>query len=115
MGLKPADFDMLRRLIGPGDPDHRGPVEDSDYHADLDLLQDNLTNSSDLLFAQEFAAIETAVERTKNILSREKEGRRGNRDPLIYDLDWDEEAHLAQWYAIVAQTAGLPPVLASAI
>ena len=37
------------------------------------------------------------------------------RDPLLYDLDWDEDAGIAEWRAIVADTRSLPPTLAAAI
>jgi len=37
------------------------------------------------------------------------------RDPLVYDLDWDEDARLAEWRAIVDRTRELPPTLAAAI
>jgi hypothetical protein len=36
-------------------------------------------------------------------------------DLLIYDADWDEPARLAAWQSVVAQAAGLPPVLRAAI
>lgn len=41
--------------------------------------------------------------------------RAGERDPLVYDLEWNEEARLAEWLAVVERTAGLPPTLAAAI
>ena len=37
------------------------------------------------------------------------------RDPLVYDPDWDEDARLVDWRAVVDQTRGLPPALAAAI
>jgi hypothetical protein len=33
----------------------------------------------------------------------------------VYDLEWDEDARLAQWFAIVDETHDLPPTLAAAI
>ena len=42
--------------------------------------------------------------------------RRGRkRDPLVYDLDWNEDERLADWRAVVGQTAALPPVVAAAL
>ena len=40
---------------------------------------------------------------------------RPERDPLVYDPDWDEDARLADWRAVVDQTRTLPPTLAAAI
>ena len=41
--------------------------------------------------------------------------RQETRDPLVYDLDWNEEHRLADWWAAVAETAELPPVVAAAL
>jgi HTH DNA binding domain./Protein of unknown function (DUF1612). len=37
------------------------------------------------------------------------------KDPLLYDLDWDEEARMHEWQRVVGEIEHLPPVLQAAV
>ncbi|MDX8499013.1 RHE_PE00001 family protein [Mesorhizobium sp. VK4C] len=71
--------------------------------------------------AEEFAAIDAVLARSSAVLEGvavEQPPRPQTaleRDPLVYDPDWDERARLDDWRAILDRTADLPPVLAATL
>lgn len=68
--------------------------------------------------ADVFATVDAAIAQADRTLAGEgaTQARRApERDPLVYDLDWDEDERLAAWRAVVDETRNLPPALAAAI
>jgi hypothetical protein len=68
--------------------------------------------------AQELADIEAVLARSEKAMTLAKMPNRGlntelqpPKDPLVYDLDWDEDERLDQWRTVVSDTQDLPPVL----
>jgi hypothetical protein len=73
-----------------------------------------LSGNADPL-AGELAALDRALARSSEILSRDAARARGPRDPLIYDPDWAEGDRLEVWRRAAAATPAEPPLLAAAL
>ncbi|PVE52271.1 RHE_PE00001 family protein [Rhizobium rhizogenes] len=62
-----------------------------------------------------FAAIDAVLARSEATIEEAKKPGRAKsapeKDPFVYDLDWDEDERLADWEAVLARTEDLPPVL----
>lgn len=114
--LSPAGLDSLRGGGGEGHRKRNGSVagENGELADDEEFVDPAPADAPDALFADAFAAIDAAVARTERTLAGETL-RQGERDPLVYDLDWDEDARLEDWQRVVDQTRKLPPALAAAI
>jgi len=72
----------------------------------------------DARLAAAIAALDAANAKAKKALADEASGptrRAMERDPLVYDLDWDEDERLDAWRAVVGRTRALPATLAAAI
>jgi hypothetical protein len=72
-------------------------------------------NADDGPLAGHLAGVEAVSQRTNRLLSELAARSPESRDPMVYDLDWDENARIASWREAIASTENMPSVLAATI
>ncbi|WP_244469260.1 RHE_PE00001 family protein, partial [Afipia felis] len=101
------------------DPDgtHGKPVGIDGEDGEADSAEPVALAPADERMADVFAVVDAAIAQADRTLAGEaivQAQRPPERDPLVYDLDWDEDERLAEWRDVVDRTRALPPTLAAA-
>ncbi len=125
--LSPAGLTILRGQDGTDDLDGVGGEQEGSRGGERDAKEAGgvleaeeplaLAATDDLL-SEAFAAVDAAIAKADRALasdSRAQTLRPTERDPLVYDVDWDEDARLAAWRDSLDEARSLPPTLAAAI
>ncbi len=123
--LSPAGLAALRGLDGTGDLDEvggereEGGAGDCDAREAGDVLEAALAlTANDDGLSEALAAVDAAMAKTDRALASDSPSQfrhATDRDPLVYDIDWDEDDRLATWRASLDEARSLPPTLAAAI
>jgi hypothetical protein len=97
---------------------YEDPLDGDGEDGEADVASPAGQAPTDDRMADMFAAVDAAIAQADRTLAGEavaKTRQAPGRDPLVYDLDRDEDERLAEWRAVVDQVRALPPTLAAAV
>jgi len=120
--LSAAGFAGLRGRGGQGKREERKHPrrdDDNDDEGADELACDEAlaVAEADNRLTSAFAAVDAAIAKAGRTFAGEIGSQAKGppeRDPLVYDLDWDEDERINVWRAVVDRTRNLPPALAAA-
>ena len=113
----PADWALsasgIARLRG------RAPDEAIPQSPPSQVLPDASSVNEDDPSVDEFAAIDAVLARSTALLDQAAKPTAPRssqeRDPLLYEADWDEDERLAEWLEVMRLTQDMPPIIRGVI
>jgi len=115
--LSPSELNALIRRAAVSEPEGQGARLAQEEEVDA-FDKEGLApyeDADDGPLAGHVAGLEAISQRTESLLSELAVRSPESRDPLVYDLDWDENARMTSWREAVASTQNMPSLLAAAI